>query len=64
MLAEEIKASGDYKKIKGHATTADGRSQQILGYSKVEIEYGDKKNTVKLYVVHSLKQDVYLGIDF
>jgi len=27
-LAEEIKASGNYKKIKGHATTADGRSQQ------------------------------------
>jgi len=56
-LAEEIKASGYYKKIKGHATTADGRSQQILGHLKVEVEYIDKKSTVKLYVVPSLKQD-------
>jgi len=63
-LTEEIKASGNYKKIKGHATTADGRSQQILGHLKVEVEYIDKKSAVKLYVVPSLKQDLYLGIDF
>jgi len=56
--------SEKFKSLRGEAATADGSSQRILGFLKIDVEYGDVKKLLKLYVVPSLKQDLYLGIDF
>ncbi|KAH8356230.1 hypothetical protein KR200_011303, partial [Drosophila serrata] len=42
-LAREVMTKGGYKAINSNATTADGRSQQILGYLKADVEYSDVK---------------------
>ncbi|XP_039226694.1 uncharacterized protein LOC120320615 [Drosophila yakuba] len=63
-LDREVEAAGNYKAINSSATTADGRSQQIRGHIQTEVEYGDQKKVLKIYIVPSLKQDLYLGIDF
>lgn len=44
--------------------TADGTPQRIHGFVDVDVEYGGKIKLVRLYVIPSLSQDLYLGIDF
>lgn len=44
--------------------TADGASQAVVGIVEVEISYLDKSKIVKLYVIPSLSQELYLGMDF
>lgn len=44
--------------------TADGTAQRVLGYVEVEIEYSGKSKHMRLYVIPSLAQELYLGIDF
>lgn len=44
--------------------TADGADQKILGYVDTNVTYCNKTKLIRLYVVPSLSQSLYLGIDF
>lgn len=44
--------------------TADGSPQAVVGYVETEVRYANKTQIVRLYVVPSLSQELYLGIDF
>jgi len=64
-LASELsKKDNAYKSLNVSATTADGSPQRIVGKMKVNIEYGNIQKILNIYIVPSLKQDLYLGIDF
>lgn len=52
------------KDIKTSVHTADGAAQAVLGFVDVEIKYSNKSRKIRLYVVPSLSQELYLGIDF
>lgn len=52
------------KRLSTQVKTADGASQAILGYTDVPVEYRGKTKVIRLYVVPSLTQTLYLGIDF
>lgn len=52
------------KPIASSIKTADGSDQQILGFIEVPITYNSKTVLIRLYVVPSLRQPLYLGIDF
>lgn len=47
-----------------HVSTASGKKERILGYVSVNVKYGNKIRRLVLYVVPSLQQSLYLGIDF
>jgi len=59
-----IEKEMSYKALNAKSATADGNPQQILGKLKVDIEYGNVRKSLDHYIVLSLKQDLYLGIDF
>lgn len=44
--------------------TADGSPQRVHGLVEVEMSYGGKTKRIRLYVIPSLSQELYLGIDF
>lgn len=52
------------KKIYQTVHTADGSAQTVLGFVDVCLEFKGKSRTVRLYIIPSLKQELYLGIDF
>ena len=52
------------KPIKSTVYTADGAGQNIIGVVQVPISYKDETKLIELYVVPSLSQTLYLGIDF
>lgn len=52
------------KPIESTIKTADGANQKVIGYVDAEIKYGGKLKLIRLYVVPSLSQSLYLGIDF
>lgn len=47
-----------------YISTASGSKERILGYVSVLIRYGEKCRRLTLFVVPSLKQRLYLGINF
>lgn len=52
------------KPVQSVIKTADGADQKILGYVDANITYCNKTKLIRLYVVPSLSQSLYLGIDF
>lgn len=52
------------KRIATQVKTADGASQSIVGYVDVTIDYNSQTKLTRLYIVPSLTQQLYLGIDF
>lgn len=52
------------KKITQSVHTADGTAQPVIGYINIPIEFKNKSRLICLYVVPSLSQDLYLGMDF
>lgn len=52
------------KKLTKSVHTADGTAQPVLGYVDVNVEYKNKSKKIRLYVVPSLTQELYLGMDF
>lgn len=52
------------KHVNQSVNTADGAPQAVKGYVDVDVEYSNKSRRVRLYVVPSLSQELYLGIDF
>lgn len=52
------------KKINSAVKTADGANQSIIGYIDADVTYSNKKRLIRLYLIPSLTQVLYLGIDF
>lgn len=52
------------KPVLSSIKTADGSDQAVTGFVDVRISYKEKEKLVRLYVVPSLSQELYLGIDF
>lgn len=52
------------KEIQSNLKTADGASQQVVGYVTIPITFANKTATIQLYIVPSLINELYLGIDF
>lgn len=52
------------KKLNRSIQTADGAPQAVLGSVEVKITYLNKTRKIRLYLVPSLSQELYLGIDF
>lgn len=52
------------KPIASEIKTADGASQRIVGYTDVAASYAGETKLLRLYLVPSLSQSLYLGIDF
>lgn len=44
--------------------TAGGETQRVFGYVTATFKYGQKSGVHTFYIVPSLSQDLYLGIDF
>lgn len=53
-----------WKRLKSAVKTADGASQAIVGYVDTKVRYGSKIHVIRFYLIPSLSQSVYLGIDF
>lgn len=64
MAVEVLKGDVAYKPIKANASTADGSSQRIIGKLKLMVEYGNQEKFLEIFIVPSLQQELYLGIDF
>lgn len=52
------------KSIVSEVKTADGASQSIIGFTDVSVTYAGESKLLRLYLVPSLSQSLYLGIDF
>lgn len=52
------------KSVNSAIKTADGSDQKVHGFVEVPITYNTKTVLVRLYIVPSLSQNLYLGIDF
>lgn len=53
-----------WKRIHSAVKTADGVNQSIIGYADADVIYADQKHSLRLYIIPSLTQTLYLGIDF
>lgn len=60
MASEVIREKIPFRPIKANATTADGNSQLIVGKLRLNVEYSEEKKTLDIYIVPSLKQNLYL----
>ena len=54
----------DMIKMTEDIRTADGKQQQIHGRFKSTVSWSGKTQEIELYVVPSLQQQLYLGVDF
>lgn len=64
-FAQEILASEvPIKRVFNNISTADGSKQSIVGSIRSNIEYNGVIKSIQLFIVPSLKQNLYLGIDF
>lgn len=62
---ESVKRLGlKWKHINSVVKTADGASQAIIGYVDAEVSYARRSNLIRIYLIPSLSQVLYLGIDF
>lgn len=52
------------KSVSSSVKTADGASQQVLGFIDAPITYKLSTKLIRLYIIPSLSQSLYLGIDF
>lgn len=64
LAGEIIEEAIPFKNLACNVNTADGTTQKIVGSMSLEIEYGGEKRNIEIFIVPSLQQDLYLGIDF
>ncbi|KAH8336043.1 hypothetical protein KR059_005834, partial [Drosophila kikkawai] len=64
VAAEIVKTPNEYKPIHANVSTADGQKQPIVGRIKTSISFRGESKPFRLYIVPSLSQDLYLGMDF
>lgn len=53
-----------WSKAATSVSTASGQCQSVLGFVDTMVEYGDRCGPQRLFIVPSLSQRLYLGIDF
>lgn len=53
-----------YVPFYSHCKTADGQKQQIVGRFKTKIIFNNIEKPIEIYIIPSLSQSLYLGIDF
>ncbi|KAH8350098.1 hypothetical protein KR084_011774, partial [Drosophila pseudotakahashii] len=64
-LAKEIISDqSSLKPLRCAVKTADGQSQEIIGKLTTEVIFRNKMKEISFYIVPSLTQNLYLGIDF
>ena len=65
-LAKELLSSSNLKvkTVKSKVSTADGARQSVAGSIKLDVAYNSTTKTIEFYLVPSLSQDVYLGVNF
>lgn len=64
LAADILKEEIYFQPITSNVQTADGKSQEILGKLHTSIEYNGDTKPCTFFIVPSLKQSLYLGIDF
>lgn len=52
------------KRLHSDASIADGNKQQIVGILRTEINYKNLNELINIYIIPTLRLDLYLGIDF
>lgn len=52
------------KTFKNVIRTANGDAQSITGYVDVDMKYAGKTKLIRLFIMPSLSQELYLGVDF
>lgn len=52
------------KPVLSSVKTADGANQQVLGFVDAPVTYNSVTKLIRLYLIPSLSQSLYLGIDF
>lgn len=57
-------AGVSYHKVSSNVQTADGTRNQIIGEVFLEVTFANRTERVKFYLVPTLKEELYLGIDF
>lgn len=53
-----------WKEINSAIKTASGQDQEVKGYADVSMMFRGKSNQIRLYIIPSLSQSLYLGIYF
>ena len=61
---EDFSQHPSFQKISSSVKTADGKLHKIIGLIEVDIEFKNKNNKIKLYIIPSIIQKLILGIDF
>lgn len=54
----------NFQPIKSFVKTADGKSQNVLGWINVSISFNGKRKDMKLFIIPSISHRLILGIDF
>lgn len=52
------------KSFQSSVQTASGDGQAITGYADVVVEYADRRKLLRVFIIPSLTQELYLGVDF
>lgn len=52
------------KTVSKSVHTADGTAQPVVGFVDINIEFQNKSRKIRLFVIPSLTQELYLGMDF
>lgn len=53
-----------YKSLKSSVSTADGSRQNVIGFCILPIKFKDVTRNIDFYIVPSLSQEAYFGINF
>lgn len=53
-----------WKELESDVATASGEKQKVIGYADVEVTFQGKIKQIRLYIIPSLAQELYLGVDF
>lgn len=64
LAANFIRSGAKFKRKGTLVNTADGQRQQVVGQVTADLEFKGQRKPHTLYIVPTLNQDLYLGIDF
>lgn len=64
LASKFIKDNEEFKPLSCSVRTADGKSQQIIGRLTTTVCFKQHEKEISFYIVPSLSQPLYLGIDF
>lgn len=53
-----------FTKCKSSVKTADGQTQNVVGWVYVDIHFRDKFKSIQLFIIPTISQKLILGIDF